>query len=514
MKKRTLSLLLALVLCLGLAAPVLAEEPEFDIQNGVLVAYNGPGGHVTIPSTVKEIGQNAFYATVYNGHTVTGVTIPSSVTTIRSGAFQSLPELTEITIPDSVTYLEYYAFASCSKLETVRLPRHLDYLGSFCFEDCTSLTNVTLPQSVKVMERNVFENTPWIRTQGEFPTLNGTLYAYNGNGGSIVVPNGVTKIACQFEEAFAKQSNITSITIPEGVTEICGSAFMSCVSLKSVTLPSTLEKLGESAFWGCTSLEKVVLPEGLTMLESDTFWGCTALREVTIPAGVTTVGYRVFVRDTIYDSDLKRSVGDPLTGITIHGAPGTAAERLAKGMGYTFVADQPGTAAVAQTGIAAPNTQTATILYYYYDEASEKNVCEEKKVTFYYYALSDGHGITNYVKLRDVAQALNGSMREFNVGWDGPTASITLLDGEDYQSNGTEMIQNFVGDQPYQVSTAQVKYYGLPVILDGITLTDSTGGANNYYKLRDIGRILNFDVSWYPDRGIVIDTWNLYNDVN
>lgn len=512
MKKRALSLLLALVLCLGLAAPALAEEPEFDIQNGVLVAYNGPGGHVTIPSTVKEIGQNAFYATIYTGNTVTGVTIPNSVTTIRSGAFQSLPELTEITIPDSVTYLEYYAFASCSKLETVRLPRHLDYLGAFCFEDCTSLTNVTLPQSVKVMERNVFENTPWIRTQGEFPTLNGTLYAYNGSGGNVVVPNGVTKIACQFEEAFAKQSNITSITIPEGVTEICGSAFMSCVSLKSVTLPSTLEKLGESAFWGCTSLEKVVLPEGLTMLESDTFWGCTALKEVTIPASVTTVGYRVFVRDTIYDSDLKRSVGDPLTGITIHGAAGTAAERLAKGMGYTFAADQPGGSAAPQTGVAQANTQVFTVLYYYYDEEAGKNVCEEKKITFYCYSLYNG-GV-NYVKLRDVAEAIDGSVRKFNVGWDGATNSITLLDGEDYVPDGSELKQYFVGDQNYQVSTAQVKYYGHPVILDGLTLTAPNGGASNYYKLRDIARVIGFDVSWYPDKGIVIDTWNLYNDVN
>ncbi len=514
MKKKVLSFFLALALCLGLSAPALANEPEFDIQNGVLVAYNGSGGHVTIPSTVEEIGPSAFYATTYNGNTVTSVTIPASVTTIRSGAFQGLPELTEVTIPDSVTYLEYYAFQGCPKLETVRLPRHLDYLGSFCFEDCTSLTNVTLPQSVRIMDRGVFENTPWVRTQGEFPTLNGTLYAYNGKGGNVVVPSGVQKLACQFEKAFAERSDIISITIPEGVTEICGFAFMSCVSLKSVTLPSTLQKLGESAFWGCTSLEKVVLPEGLTMLESDTFWGCTALKEVTIPAGVATVGYRVFVRDTIYDSGLKQSVGDPLTGITIHGAPGTAAERLAKGMGYTFVADQPGTAAIAQTGTAAPNTQTATILYYYYDEETGTDVCEERKVTFYYYALSDGHGITNYVKLRDVAQALDGSMRKFNVGWDAPTASITLLEGEAYQSNGTEMIQNFVGDQPYRVSTAQVKHYGLPVVLDGITLTDKNGGDNNYYKLRDIGRILNFDVSWYPDRGIVIDTWNVYSDAN
>lgn len=328
------------------------------------------------------------------------------------------------------------------------------------------------------------------------------------------MPQGVTKIACCFEDSFAERSNITSITIPEGVTEIGSSVFASCVSLKDITLPSTLKKLGSSAFWGCTSLEKVVLPEGLTMLESDTFWGCTALKEVTIPASVTTVGYRVFAEDTKYDAAAKRSVVIPLAGITIHGASGTAAERLAKEMGYTFISDQPAVNAPAKTGVANPNTQIATVLYYYYDEAAGEDKCEERKITFYYYALSDDYGLTNYVKLRDVAQAISGSVRQFNVGWDGSDGSITLRDGEVYAPVGGELTQGFVGDQPYRVSMAPVKFYDLPVIMDGITLTDVTGGDSNYYKLRDIGRIMGFDVSWYPDKGIVIDTWNLYNDVH
>ncbi len=505
MKKKTLSLCLALVICLGLSVPALANEPEFDIRNGVLMAYNGPGGHVTIPYGVTEI--MGFGG--YQNRTITGVTIPSSVTTIRQGAFQGHYELTEVTIPDSVTYLEYYAFQDCPKLETVRLPRHLDFLGSYCFADCTGLTNVTLPQSVDLMERNVFDNTPWIKTQGEFPTLNGILYAYNGKGGNVVVPSGVTKIACSFEENFAKRSNITSITIPEGVTEIGNSVFSDCGSLKSITLPSTLKKLGGSAFWGCKSLEKVVLPEGLTTLESDTFWGCTSLKEVTIPASVTTVGCRVFVEDTKYENG--RSVRIPLTGITIHGAPGTAAERLANGMGYSFVADQPSTSALPQAGVAQANTQVITVLYWYYDEALEKDVCEEKEITFYCYALNNG-GI-NYVMLRDVAKAVSGSIHQFDVSWDGAANSITLLDGVEYESDGSELKPYFEGDQKYRVSTTPVMCYGLPVIMDGLTLTDANGGDRNYYKLRDIGRIIGFDVSWDADRDIIIiDTWNFYND--
>ena len=43
MKKRLLSTLLALTLCLGPALPALAAEEDFVIEDGVLVAYNGPG---------------------------------------------------------------------------------------------------------------------------------------------------------------------------------------------------------------------------------------------------------------------------------------------------------------------------------------------------------------------------------------------------------------------------------------------------------------------------------------
>lgn len=515
MKKRILSLCLALALCVGmLPVTAFAASGDFDIENGVLRRYNGPGGDVVIPSTVTEIGPSAFYASTYNGNTITSVTIPSSVTTIRDSAFQGQNELTEIYIPDSVKYIEYYAFQNCPKLKTVRLPKHLDYLGSYCFGECVELTDVTLPNTVGTMERCVFDNTPWVREQGEFAIVDGTLYAYNGHGSNVVVPSGVTKIACQFEEAFAKSSSITSITIPEGVTEICGSAFMSCVSLKSISLPSTLKKLGDSAFWGCTSLESVVLPDGLTSIEPDTFWGCSALKDVTIPASVDTVGYRAFVLDTGYNSDIGHYSGIPLTGITIHGAEGTVAEKIANDMGYVFAADQPSTSATPREGIASPNTQTITVLYYYYDEARGVDVCDERKVTFHCYALTDENGgETNYVKLRDVAYAISGANRQFNVGWDNATQSITLLNGDEYAPVGGEMQQTFVGEQPYHKSTAKVLHDYVPMVLDGITLTDENGGESNYFKLRDLGKTIGFDVSWYSDKGIVIDTWTLYNDV-
>lgn len=47
-------------------------------------------------------------------------------------------------------------------------------------------------------------------------------------------------------------------------------------------------------------------------------------------------------------------------------------------------------------------------------------------VEFQMYALKDEKGNdTNYVKVRDVAYALNGTAAQFNVGWDGAVNLVT-----------------------------------------------------------------------------------------
>ena len=62
MKKRLISLVVLLTLCLGLLPNTAwAAESDFTIdKNGMLTAYNGPGGHVVIPDDVTKINSNAF----------------------------------------------------------------------------------------------------------------------------------------------------------------------------------------------------------------------------------------------------------------------------------------------------------------------------------------------------------------------------------------------------------------------------------------------------------------------
>lgn len=125
-------------------------------------------------------------------------------------------------------------------------------------------------------------------------------------------------------------------------------------------------------------------------------------------------------------------------------------------------------------------------------------------VEFQCYALKDENdNPTNYLKLRDVAFVLNGTVDRFNVSWDG---AVNIETGKTYVLNGSEMFTPFFGDRAYETVTAETRVNGSPAALDAIVLKDDNGGAYTYYKLRDLGAALGFIVDWTAEKGIFIET--------
>ncbi len=115
--------LLPLLLLLGLPAVVQAQDAYSTNADGSIytystnadgsaniVAYAGPPWVVTIPTninglTVTTIGEYAF-----DGHDLTSVTIPDSVTSIGESAFGACFSLTSVTIGNGVTSIGEAAF--------------------------------------------------------------------------------------------------------------------------------------------------------------------------------------------------------------------------------------------------------------------------------------------------------------------------------------------------------------------------------------------------------------------
>ncbi len=133
-----------------------------------------------------------------------------------------------------------------------------------------------------------------------------------------------------------------------------------------------------------------------------------------------------------------------------------------------------------------------------------------RDVTFQTYALPGSNGgETNYVRLRDIASVLSGTSAQFAVDWDG---SVVITPDVAYVANGTEMQTPFSGDRYYQKADAATKIYGNAIPFTAIALTDDQGGSYTYYKLRDLGKVLNFNVGWSASRGIYIESSQAYAD--
>ncbi|MBQ9083495.1 MAG: leucine-rich repeat domain-containing protein, partial [Clostridia bacterium] len=125
----------------------------------------------------------------------------------------------------------------------------------------------------------------------DFIIENNTLSKYNGKGGAVEVPSGVTVIGA---EAFENCERITEVILPAGVKRVEARAFSGCTQLQRVTLPAGLTDIGRSAFSHCIQLRQVEVPEGVTALGDYAFYGCAALIRVKLPFSLTEIGVGAF----------------------------------------------------------------------------------------------------------------------------------------------------------------------------------------------------------------------------
>jgi hypothetical protein len=96
----------------------------------------------------------------------------------------------------------------------------------------------------------------------------------------------------------------------------------------------------------------------------------------------------------------------------------------------------------------------------------------------------------NYVKLRDLAKALNGGARQFEVTWDESRQAVEIQSNHAYTPVGGEMVST---GNP---SIKKAVLSDSKVYIDGkeARLTAYRIDGNNYFRLRDIGASIGFAV--------------------
>ncbi len=116
----------------------------------------------------------------------------------------------------------------------------------------------------------------------------------------------------------------------------------------------------------------------------------------------------------------------------------------------------------------------------------------------------------NYVKLRDIAQAISDTEKQFDVSFDEKNNAVALTSDKAYTTIGGELNGGDGTDKTATSSTSNIVKDGETISLAAYLVND-----NNYFKLRDLGQTFNFEVSWDAKTNIIIvDTAKSYTGAN
>lgn len=136
-------------------------------------------GATIIPSSIWEIGNRAFYGTLFS-HTLfvpegvetigewafyecknlQTVVLPVSIKNIGKSAFSGCHDLRHVSFNSLATEIPFSVFANCSQLHTVSLPNHLKTIQERAFLNCHSLETIRLPFSLTSIGKDAFRGCP------------------------------------------------------------------------------------------------------------------------------------------------------------------------------------------------------------------------------------------------------------------------------------------------------------------------------------------------------------------
>ena len=313
------------------AIKVAAGNPVYSSIAGVLFNQSqttlleypvGLAGNYTIPNSVTSIGTNAFeYCTG-----LTSITIPNSVTSIGNYVFNGCISLTSVVIPSSVTNIGEFAFYDCTSLTNITIPNSVTTIGASAFNECFSLTSITIPSSLNSIGSYAFANSGLtsVEFDGNAPNADTTvfqdvpmsiIYFLPGTTGwgstfaglrallwdppaqfGYLVTNGTISISSYFGSG-------TTVVVPseiDGLPVTCiGEYAFEYSSITNITIPNSVTNIGDYAFYDCHNLASITIPNSVTSIgnyafAADYYYATSPLTNITFGTNVNSIGANAF----------------------------------------------------------------------------------------------------------------------------------------------------------------------------------------------------------------------------
>jgi hypothetical protein len=265
-------------------------EDEFDIQDGVLISYNGVSAQVIVPDGVDKIGNNAFFENTV----ITSVSIPNSAVSIGDYAFSGCLNLNEVLMPQSVIDIYKNAFENCANLKDIIIPESVLRIDNSAFKGCEGLETLFIPDNVTTIGIDAFSgclNLTISCYENSFAHLYAELYGLdyifvtNDSSGDFLIANNVLikYLGTQID-----------VFIPSEVTAVGGNAFLNCDFVKTITFQSEIEAIGAYAFAECTALETISDLNNLNTMGAYAFFNCSKLNELSLLGSYTNIPSSIF----------------------------------------------------------------------------------------------------------------------------------------------------------------------------------------------------------------------------
>jgi hypothetical protein len=108
---------------------------------------------------------------------------------------------------------------------------------------------------------------------------------------------------------------------------------------------------------------------------------------------------------------------------------------------------------------------------------------------------------SHYFKLRDIAYLFSGTAKQFEVTWDGQSRTAGLISGIPYTAVGGEL-SVITAARPFTPTSTRILFDGEERSFE-VFMIDN----NNFFRLRDLGDFLDFEVDWIGEtRTVIINT--------